>query len=79
MPYVTEGSVWSWEWITVGTIGSLEVSVEERSCGMVIWREEVFSGIGGVLREAIAGDTSRHRAVNCCGSGPCCVLVACSS
>ena len=27
----------------------------------------MFSGIGGVLREAIAGDTSRHRGVNCCG------------
>ena len=48
MPYVTEGSVWSWEWVTVGTIGSLEVSVEERSCVVVIWREEVFSGIGGL-------------------------------
>ena len=46
---------------------------------VVIWREEVFSGIGGVLREAIAGERSRHRGVNCCGSGPCCVLVVCSS
>ena len=79
MPYVTEGTVWSWEWVTVGTIGSLEVSVEERSCVVVIWREEVFSRIGCVLREAIAGERSRHRGVNCCGSGPCCVLVVCSS
>ena len=38
-----------------------------------------IGGIGGVLRKAIAGDTSRHRGVNCCGSRPCCVLVACSS
>ena len=35
--------------------------------------------IGGVLRETVAGDTSSHRGVNGCGSGPCCVLVACSS
>ena len=35
----------------------------------------MFSRIGGVLREAIAGDTSMHRGVNCCGSRPCCVLV----
>ena len=31
-----------------GNQASLEDSVEERSCVAVIWREEVFSGIGGV-------------------------------
>ncbi len=29
-----------------GNQSSLEVSVEERSCVVVIWREEVFSRIG---------------------------------
>ena len=47
---------------------------------MVVWKEEVYSGICGVVREAVhvAGYTSRHRGVNGCGSGPCCVLVVCS-
>ena len=31
-----------------GVKGSLEDSVEERSCVLVIWREEVYSGSGGV-------------------------------
>ena len=31
-------------------------------------KEEGYSGICGVLREAVAGETSRHRGVNCCGS-----------
>ena len=31
-------------------------------------KEEGCSGICGVLREAVAGETSRHRGVNCCGS-----------
>ena len=31
-------------------------------------KEEGCSGICGVLREAVAGETSRHSGVNCCGS-----------
>ena len=38
---------------------------------MVVWKEEVYSGLCGVLIEAVAGDTSRH------ARGPCCVLVVC--
>ena len=31
-----------------GNQSSLEVSVEERSCVVVIWREDVSRGIGGL-------------------------------
>ena len=31
-------------------------------------KEEEYSGICGVVREAVAGETSRHRGDNCCGS-----------
>ena len=75
---MTEGTVWSWEWVTVGNQGSLEFSIVERSCVVVVWKEEEYSGICGVLREAVSGDTSRHRGVYYCGSETCCVLVVCS-
>ena len=51
-----------------GKPSSLECSIVERSCVLVLWKEEECSGICGVLREAVAGETSRHRGVNCCGS-----------
>ena len=41
---------------------------------MDVWREEVYTGSCGVLREAVAGDMSRHRGVYNCDSEPCCVL-----
>ena len=49
----------------MGNNGSLECSIVERSCVVVLWK---YSGICGVLREAVAAETSRHRRVNCCGS-----------
>ena len=48
--------MWSWEWFTVGNIAelaSLEFSIVERSWVVVV-KEEGYSGICDVFREAVA-------------------------